>query len=95
MLEHMKKAAQFALSKFRVGIGSHHIWMIDEGTSGEVNRFGASAVANLRFNLSPHPHWGVESVQCLAEPNMDNTSAKIYMLVEIGTVQMTDESLRF
>jgi hypothetical protein len=94
MLESMKNAAVRAIASYRVGLGRRFNFIIDQATSGKESKFGQPANdSNLTFFSLPVDQFN--SVDFLSVPNGDNTAAKIYMLVEVGEMEMTDESLRF
>jgi hypothetical protein len=98
MLEAMKSAAVRAIASYRVGLGRRFNFIIDRAdgpsASGKESKFGQPANdSNLTFFSLPVDQFN--RVDFLSVPNGDNTAAKIYMLVEVGEMEMTDESLRF
>jgi hypothetical protein len=102
MLERLKHTASLVLASFRIGIGQYRNHLILRDGTASVRgilskkgewQLGERGIFGLKIPAGRADDFP-EFTDFIAIPNAMNTSAKVYMLVEVCDIEMTDESLR-
>ena len=102
MLERLKYTASLVIASFRIGMGQYKNHLILRDGTASVRgvlphrdgwQLGERGIFSLKIPAGRADDFP-EFADFIAVPNEDNTSAKIYILVDVCDIEMTDESLR-